>query len=354
MDGDQVVRILAVDVGAGTQDVLLYESDRPIENCVKLVVPSQTVVVARRIARATREGRDVALVGNIMGGGACTWAVKEHLAAGLKVYATSQAARTLHDNLDYVRAMGVSFVDWPPDDAVIIQTGDIDLRAYVQALGAFETRLPSLFAVAVQDHGESPHLSNREFRFEHLRRFLESGGELVDLVYREVPSYLTRMQAVQHDLPGALLMDTGPAAIWGALLDGVVSSYDEEGLIVVNVGNAHTLGALVQRRRILGLFEHHTESMDSQKLDNYVRRLREGTLAHEEVLEDGGHGCYVVPAYRAGSGFRFVSVTGPNRSMARGLGYHFAAPFGDMMLTGCFGLVAAVLEVEQLPARLVQ
>jgi len=349
-----LVRILAVDVGAGTQDVLLYESDRPIENCVKLVVPSQTVVVARKIARATREGRDVALVGNIMGGGACTSAVKEHIAAGLKVYATERAAKTLHDNLDYVRAMGVSLVDWPPDGAMVVETGDIDIRAYARALDAFETTLPSVFAVAVQDHGESPHQSNREFRFEHLRRFLESGGDFASLVYREVPSYLTRMRAVQHDVPGALLMDTGPAAIWGALLDSAVSVHSEEGLIVVNVGNAHTLGALVQGRRILGLFEHHTESMTTQKLDVYVRRLREGNLSHGEVLEDGGHGCHVVPSYRASAGFQFVSVTGPNRSMAQGLGYHFAAPFGDMMLTGCFGLVAAAIETEKLPVKLVQ
>jgi hypothetical protein len=27
--------------------------------------------------------------------------------------------------------------------------------------------------------------------------------------------------------------------------------------------------------------------------------------------------------------------------MAEGLGYAFAAPHGDMMLTGCFGLVGA-------------
>ncbi|MCL5961662.1 MAG: DUF1786 domain-containing protein [Chloroflexi bacterium] len=346
MGRDAPMRILAVDVGAGTQDVLLYESDRPIENCVKLVIPSQTVVVARRIARATRAGRDIALVGNLMGGGACGSAVKEHIASGLKVYATEWAAKTLHDNLDYVRAKGVLIVPEPPKNCDLIQMGDIDLRAYERALGAFEVELPPVFAVAVQDHGESPIQSNREFRFEHLRRFLEAGGELRSLVYRDVPDYLTRMKAVQMDVPGALVMDTGPAAIWGALFDGVVARHGVEGQILVNVGNAHTLGALVQDGKMVGLFEHHTASMTTGKLDSYVRRLREATLSHEEVLEDGGHGCYVIPGYRPGSGFDFVSVTGPNRALAADLGYHFAAPFGDMMLTGCFGLVAAAKEVD--------
>ena len=35
-------RILAIDVGAGTQDILIYEEGQPIENCVKLVLPSWT------------------------------------------------------------------------------------------------------------------------------------------------------------------------------------------------------------------------------------------------------------------------------------------------------------------------
>ena len=39
------MQILTVDVGTGTQDVLLFDSDRELENCFKLVLPSPTVVV---------------------------------------------------------------------------------------------------------------------------------------------------------------------------------------------------------------------------------------------------------------------------------------------------------------------
>jgi len=72
-----------------------------------------------------------------------------------------------------------------------------------------------------------------------------------------------------------------------------------------------------------------------------VDRLRDGTLTNEEVYEDHGHGAFVSPDYVPGVGFDFVAVTGPRRGMAADLGYHFAAPHGDMMLTGCFGLVMA-------------
>ena len=54
-------RILAIDAGAGTQDILLYESDKTIENCVKMVLPSQTTIVAGRVRQATARGEDVFL-----------------------------------------------------------------------------------------------------------------------------------------------------------------------------------------------------------------------------------------------------------------------------------------------------
>ena len=41
-----MMRILAVDVGTGTQDILLFDSSGPVENCVKLVMPSPTQIAA--------------------------------------------------------------------------------------------------------------------------------------------------------------------------------------------------------------------------------------------------------------------------------------------------------------------
>ncbi len=42
-----------------------------------------------------------------------------------------------------------------------------------------------------------------------------------------------------------------------------------------------------------------------------------------------------------------VVVTGPRRSLMAGsrLQPYFPAPFGDMMITGCFGLLSAVGDV---------
>jgi len=334
-------RILAMDVGAGTQDILLYESDKTIENCVKMVFPSQTTIVAGRVRQATARGEDVFLNGNLMGGGPCVSALKKHLRAGLAVYATPQAAKTIRDNPREVEALGVQIVEEAPSEALTIRMGDVVLAALSGALALFDVELPQRYAIAVQDHGETLEGSQRRFRFQQWERFVEQGGRIVELAYLEVPAHLTRMKAVQTDVPGAMLMDTGSAAIWGALCDENVAAHQEDGLIVVNVGNQHTIGFLLRGERVWGLFEHHTVLMNPDKLAAYIDSLREGTLTNDEVYGDNGHGAYVHPDYPGGGNFRFVAVTGPNRGMTAAKGYYMAVPHGDMMMTGAFGLVAA-------------
>ena len=135
-------------------------------------------------------------------------------------------------------------------------------------------------------------------------------------------------------------MDTGAAAVWGALEDEEVAAHRWDGLVVVNVGNQHTLGVLLREQRIWGLFEHHTVLMTGEKLADHIARLRMGTLSNDEVFSDNGHGAASDPEYIPGRGFQFVAITGPRRALAQGLG-HMAVPHGDMMLSGCFGLVAA-------------
>src|SRR3990172_5376285 len=101
------MRILAIDIGTGTQDVLLFDSEAVLENCVQMVLPSPTQIVAKRVEAATAARRDVLLGGVTMGGGPNSWAVERHLSAGLRVFATPDAARTFNDDLEEVREMGV-------------------------------------------------------------------------------------------------------------------------------------------------------------------------------------------------------------------------------------------------------
>ena len=42
------MQILTVDIGTGTQDILLFDSERAPENCLKLVAPSPTLRLSQR------------------------------------------------------------------------------------------------------------------------------------------------------------------------------------------------------------------------------------------------------------------------------------------------------------------
>ena len=335
-------QILAIDIGSGTQDILIYEEGKPIENCVQMILPSPTRLVAQQISQATASKKNIFLFGNLMGGGPCSWAVQEHLQSGRKVYATELAALTFHDHLDEIRKRGILITKKPPRGALRIRLRDVDLPALRKALKPFQVNLPLHSALAVQDHGFNPEGSNRRFRFQYWERFLLAGGNLSDLIYQVPPGYMTRMTAIQKDAPGALVMDTCAAAIWGILCDPQVLEKKEEGFLAVNLGNQHTLGAIIQQNRVWGIFEHHTGRVTREKLKSLIERFPRSLLSNEEIFADGGHGCALHPDLPLPKGPPFVAVTGPRRSLADGLGYHMAAPHGNMMLTGCFGLVAAL------------
>src|ERR1700694_157272 len=104
------MQILTIDVGTGTQDVLLFDSEREIENCFKLVLPSPTVAMADRIRVATAGRKRLGLHRSTLGGGPPHWATMDHVRAGLETFATPEAARTFDDDLDAVTRMGIQIV----------------------------------------------------------------------------------------------------------------------------------------------------------------------------------------------------------------------------------------------------
>jgi hypothetical protein len=90
--------------------------------------------------------------------------------------------------------------------------------------------------------------------------------------------------------------------------------------------------------------------LDITKLERLLRLLADGSLTHADVFGDNGHGALIYHdaplPLDDGVGFGVV-VTGPRRNLMRGsaLRPYFAVPFGDMMIAGCFGLLAAVADV---------
>jgi len=371
------MKILTVDIGTGTQDVFLYDSRVDIENGFKLVVPSPTMMVHRKLKEAARRRQGVALTGVIMGGGPSAWAAEEHARLGLPIYATPDAARTFNDDLEAVREMGITIVSEDevarlPESILRVELRDFDFPTLAHTFGLYGISLADLDAVAVAvfDHGDSPPgYSDRQFRFDYLDRRIREAGQdgrrypLSVFAFRaaETPEIMTRLRAVvrsagEVDAP-LVVMDTAPAAVLGSLFDPRVAARSR--VLVANVGNFHTLAFRLGPGGIEGVFEHHTGLVDRHKLEGLLRALAGGSLRHEDVFGDHGHGAlvYEPEPLPLGEGEFDVVVTGPRRSLFSqagagqapgaegGLAPYFAAPFGDMMIAGCFGLLAATADL---------
>ena len=266
------MQILAVDVGTGTQDILLFDSARAPENCLKLVMPSPTLLVAGKVRQATARRQALLLTGVTMGGGPSAWAVEDHHRAGLAIYATPDAARSFNDDLDAVRHdLGVEIVS--DDEAArlasrrdtsAVELRDFSYNAIRLAFDAFGVDLrPDAVIVAVFDHGNAPvDVSDRQFRLDYLAERLRADARLSTFAFHSnaVPGIMTRLQAVVDSADGVqaplLVMDTAPAAVLGAFCDPAVGAQPDA--MVVNVGNFHCLAFQYRNGQFARLFEHHT------------------------------------------------------------------------------------------------
>jgi uncharacterized protein (DUF1786 family) len=350
------MKILALDIGAGTEDILLYDDrKKSIENCVKMVLPSPSQVFAAKVSEATRLYRDLFVKGDIIGGGAFAFALRNHVEKGLGVAMTESAAYTIRNDLDEVKELGIEITresQLNNFNGETLTTEEVNLTKLEAFLADFnETILDvDVVAVAVQDHGVFPKgTSNRRFRIQKMKELLKRNPRPESLAFREdeIPSCFLRMksavQASRKQLPKAkaLVMDTSPAAILGCLKDPAVEEADP--ILAINVGNGHTMAAITRKGKIVGVMEHHTRLLNPQKIERLLVNFADGKLSDEEVFKDGGHGLFFLAEPPSFSKIERIATTGPNRNILAktNLSVHFPCPAGDVMMTGTMGLIEA-------------
>jgi len=337
------MKILAIDIGAGTQDILLFDSEKNIENCTSLVLSTPSRILAKKISKV--DG-DLYLYGDTIGGGSITRAISNHLKKGYRIVMDASSAYSIRNDLDEVMAMGIEVGEKPSSGHFHeLEIREIDL----ELLGHFLTQYGEEFrfdviAIAVQDHGVAPKtISDRVFRFQQMEAMLRQDKRPESFHFAEdsVPDYFLRMKsalkAVKRTFEQpALVMDTAFSAILGCM------DHEKEPFLVVNVGNGHTIAALLINGMIEGLYEHHTHRLTPEKLEKHLRLFCRGELSRGEVFEDDGHGVITLTPYY---GDIMARVTGPNRNLFQktSLNFSYAAPGGNTMMTGPLGLVKAAL-----------
>ncbi len=280
---EETMKILAVDIGTGTQDIFLYDSNLDLENGFKLVLPSPTMMVHRRLKQALPARTPILLTGHQMGGGPSAWAIEEYARAGIPVYMTPSAATTINDELEKVEALGIKIVSDDErrkmKDLEELELKDFDFELISKTFNDYGVSLKDLgaIAVAVFDHGNAPAgVSDRQFRFDYLDERIRARNSLSSFIFPStaIPKIMTRLQAVADsaanlDCP-LLVMDTAPAAVLGANFDPKVAKRERK--IIVNVGNFHTLAFRLGEKGIEGVFEHHTGEIDLPKLEVFDPR----------------------------------------------------------------------------------
>ena len=191
------MKILAIDIGAGTQDILVFDSGKKIENCISLVLPTPSRYFAEKLKGI--EGH-VYIHGDTIGGGALGRAILRHIQKGYRVVMGESAAYSIRNDLDEVRSMGIEVGKKPGTDCFHeLEIREIDLPLLANFLSNFGEELSiDAVAIAVQDHGVSPKgVSDRAFRFANMERMLREDNrpEMFHFLEDSIPEYYLRMRS---------------------------------------------------------------------------------------------------------------------------------------------------------------
>lgn len=344
-------KFLMIDVGAGTMDILHYDTETDLH--YKAVVKSPVRYLAER---ADSVAGNLLVVGNEMGGSPITQALIAKANVAEVVMSVSSAA-TLNHDLEKVKSWGIKLVE---DDQAqdlksnksytLLTLGDFEPQQLEQIVKNFGVAFEfDAVAICAQDHGvPPPGISHLDFRHNLFQACLADDPYPHTLLYRDrdVPDTMNRLKSIAQSalkLPAAeiYVMDSGMAAILGASMDSLAQG--EKPVLLLDIATSHTVGAAMAGEELAGFFEYHTQDITLQKLETLLHDLAEGKLSHRQILAEGGHGAFL----RRAVGFKAIETiiaTGPKRKLAAKsqLPIQFGSPWGDNMMTGTVGLLEAL------------
>ena len=344
-------RFLMIDIGAGTMDILVYDTRTDLH--YKAVVKSPVRYVAEKTAGISG---NLLVVGSEMGGGPITRVLLER-AKEAQVVVSRAASATLNHDVEKVKSWGIKVVEddradqlRDNQDYTLITLSDLEAPRIEQIVKSFG--VPYAFdavAICAQDHGvPDPGVSHLDFRHNMFTERLTQKPYPYTLLYQsdQVPGTMNRLKSIAGSaaqLPAAevYVMDSGMAAILGASLDG--KCRQKKRFLVLDIATSHTVGAAMAGEEIAGFFEYHTQDITLEKLEGLLRDLADGKISHRQILAEGGHGAFLRQTVGF-SGIESIVAPGPKRKLLEGshLPIEFGAPWGDNMMTGTVGLLEAL------------
>lgn len=346
-----MARFLMVDIGAGTMDVLCYDTETDLH--YKAVVKSPVRHVAETVA--ARPG-NLLVTGCEMGGGPITQLLKDRAQTD-DVVISASAAATLHHSREIVQSWNIRIIEDTAADELRndksyseLTLADLETNRLQQIVDGFGVAFAfEAMAVCAQDHGVPPAgVSHLDFRHNLFKARLEENPYPHTLLFKadEVPAEMNRLSSIAASacrLPAdeVYVMDSGMAAILGAAQD--VLAKDRDNVFILDVATSHTVGAAMSGNELAGFFEYHTADITLERLEALLIDLGQGGLSHGQILSEGGHGAFIRKAIGFGDD-EVIIATGPKRRLVQNsrLPIVFGAPLGDNMMTGTVGMLEAV------------
>jgi uncharacterized protein (DUF1786 family) len=340
-----------MDIGAGTMDILFYDSESKIH--YKAVVKSPVLRMAEELKNI--QGK-MFVSGTEMGGGSISDVLKQR-AKKYDTIMTKSSAATIHHDLKKVRSFGIQIAD---EEQVIdlmnnknyihIQIGDLEITRLSKIIDGMGIPFSfDVIGICAQDHGNPPYgVSHLDYRHHLFKQRLDKTPYPQSLLFREdeVPETMSRLNSIAKEakkIPSEeiYVIDSGMAAILGASMDPMARQ--KERILVLDIATSHTLAAAVEGEEIAGFFEYHTKDITHEKLDSLLIELADGKLDHNSIIQEGGHGAYIRKAF----GFQsreLIVATGPKRHLIEQLKIPIllGAPLGDNMMTGTVGVLEAI------------
>lgn len=341
---------LCIDIHGATQAVLFRQTDCDFAAMPRLVLPSPSVILSRKIGACTAGRRDVYVAGPGAGRG-CLDAIADHIRQGCRVAMERNTASRLYKTAANGAAAGVEILESCPDGYTLLRAEVVDLDFWNRFAATLALEEPPVVAVAALDSGDNDALPQTGNACRSgtmhlwntiLRRHAEQGAPPeAFMLAAGTAAAPPGLAALQSAVKG-FVTDSGVAPLLLLLHDAEIHRRSfRRGLVLLNAGEVHITAFLVWRGHVFGVYEHHTRGMDILKVMRDLSEFRLGWLPDEAVRSDGGHGTAFADIPPEAEGFPAMYVTGQERGLFDGYGKICESPEHGAF-SGCLGMACAI------------
>jgi uncharacterized protein (DUF1786 family) len=214
-----VSTFLLVDIGAGTMDILHYDTESGAH--YKVVAKSPVLYMAEKAASLPG---NILITGNEMGGGPITKVLTQR-AQDTNVIMSMSSAATIHHNVEKVRSWGITVVeDEKAEDLRLsreyshLVINDLEVERLVHVMNGVGAPFSfDVVGICAQDHGVPPDgMSHLDYRHNIFKANLDKNPFPHTLLYKddEVPGTMNRLTAIAESAQ-TLPTDENGCHPWG-------------------------------------------------------------------------------------------------------------------------------------------